>query len=155
MLGTIFGIVDSETFSGEPDMSLQDDPSQYQFADYVSRNSVSLQERVEELRNFLVGCGCASYFTIQNDNEIVFKEGFKENYFHQKFETFMQHILRSDNFVKFCTDAPYTWELKRCIDREYDNYIADNYGSWETFDNFVRSLNYNTEYVVFDALGYK
>lgn len=154
MLGTIFGIVDSKTYSEHLDMSLPMSSENYYFADYTSRD-VSIEEHIKELRDFLIRCGCASYFLIQNDNRIIFKEGFKENYFHKKFETLMQSLLTPDNFAKFCNNCQWTYDLRMCIDKEYGNYVSDEYGSWGTFDDFVRTLEYNTEYVVFDALDYK
>lgn len=153
MLGTIFGIVDSETYSKNSDAQLPEHSDNYYFADYTSRK-LPIQEHIKELRDFLIRCGCASYFRIQG-NRIIFKEGFKENYFHQKFETFMQRVLTPDCFTKFCTDCQWAYRLKLCINCDYEHYVSDEYGSWETFDDFVRNLIYSTEYVVFDALSYK
>ena len=88
-------------------------------------------------------------------NVTIDREKFKENYFHQKFETLMQRLLTPDNFTKFCTDCQWTHDLRMCIDKEYAHYVSDEFGSWGTFDDFIRTLNYSTEYVVFDALSYK
>lgn len=154
MLGAIFGIIECETFSEHPDMSLPMQSDNYTFADYTSRD-VSIGEHLKELHSFLEGRGCASYFTIKNVNRIIFKEGFKENYFHQQFEILMQRLLTPDSFSKFCADCQWAYNLRMVIDKEYANYVSDEYGSWGTFDDFVRTLSYNTEYVVFDALDYK
>lgn len=129
------------------------------FADYCS-----LDTELDEDCDWLVGVlkhdtDKALVDYNPTDHTIKFKPGFKELYFKPKWEKLLKQVLGNpDAFDQFCGNAKHSndimYDVKKCIDEEFGFYVADDYGSYETFDSFVRRIDYDETYVIYASVDY-
>lgn len=89
---------------------------------------------------------------------IKFKPGFKEAYFRDKWETLIKNVIGTpDAFEQFCginDRTDFAYRCKKLINEEYGFYVADEYGSYETLDDFIRRINYDETYKCFASCDY-
>lgn len=122
------------------------------FADYVIKpECTSLREDFEWFIECLTYNEQLKDYIVYNNKKLTFsiKQGFKEIYFNEKYEKAKTLLLDYNNF---CNKVPY--DLENAIDSKYGFYIADEGGSYDTLDNFIRLVDYNKEYKMFDSLDY-
>lgn len=160
MHSRIFGIVEKEFYEqkkNEFDWELVYDEPLY-FADYTD-NETDIPDDFDWLVQSLVKDTDAALLEV-DDKEltITFKPGFKERYFKTKWDSLVRSIIGDpDSFDKFCgldKDIDFSYRLGKLIDEKYGFYVADEYGSYETLDNFIRAIDYGKTYKVFDTVDY-
>jgi len=118
-------------------------------ADYVSEDV----DREEEINYFVTYLG--KYGIIYNSEEqsIVFPEGFKAEYFSERFFK-LKKIIEDLTIEEFSTDSTKVWLLKNLIEEKYGIYIYHK-GAWKTFDEFVRyNLKEGQKYHIGTVLDY-
>ncbi|ERM91233.1 hypothetical protein O163_11415 [Caldanaerobacter subterraneus subsp. yonseiensis KB-1] len=118
-------------------------------ANYVSED-VDREEEINYLVKYL-----EKYKIIYNSEEqsIVFPEGFKGEYFSERFfklKKFIEDLI----IEEFSTDSTKVWILKNLIEEKYGIYIYHK-GTWKTFDEFVRhNLKEGQKYYIGTVLDY-
>lgn len=162
MHSRIFGIVDLDYYNTE-DFRQGSILDHYEeclpdFADYVS-GDVDINEDFDWLIESLTHSTDASLIEFDKNNlTIKFKSGFKEKYFQEKWDTLIKTLIGNpDSFNAFCglnKNVDFTYNLKKLISEEFGFYVSDEYGSYETLDDFIRSVSYDKEYKVFDVIDY-
>lgn len=89
---------------------------------------------------------------------IIFKEGFKDAYFRKSWNDLLKNLIGSpDSYDRFCgniKDCDVAYRLGQLINEKYGFYISDEYCSYDTLDDFIRSVDYDKEYKVFDSVDY-
>ena len=162
MHSRIFGVTEKEYFDThqeEHDWELNYDYDVPSFADYTSTDT-DLEDDLEWLVQCLGYDTDKSLFEYdKSEHTIKFKPGFKEAYFKPKWDKLLKQVLGNpDAFDQFCGNAKHSndimYDVRKCIDEEFGFYVADEYGNWETMDSFVRRMDYDKTYKVFDSVDY-
>lgn len=162
MHSRIIGITEKQYFDthqDEHDWELNYDYDVPDFADYTSTDT-DLADDFEWLVKCLIHDTDASLLDVNmNELTIKFKPGFKERYFKPKWDKLLKQVLGNPAaFDQFCglskNSNDIMYDVKKCIDEEYGFYIADEYGSWETLDSFIREIDYDKTYKCFDSVDY-
>lgn len=162
MHSRIFGIVDLDYYNTEDfrQGSILDHYEDYlpDFADYVS-GAVDIKEDFDWLITSLIHSTHSSLIEFDKNNlTIKFKPGFKEKYFQEKWDNLIKTLIGNpDSFNAFCglnKNVDFSYNLKKLISTEFEFYVSDDYGSYETLDDFIRSVSYDKEYKVFDVIDY-
>ena len=127
------------------------------FADYCSTDT-------EVDKDFMWLVECLVYNTDSalidiDDKELTiqFRPGFKEAYFRKKWETLVKNVIGApDAFDQFCGNkqTDFSYRCKKLLSEEYGFYVADEYGSYETLDDFIRRVNYDEVYKCFASCDY-
>lgn len=162
MHSRIFGIVDLDYYNTE-DFRQGSILDHYEeclpdFADYVS-GDVDINEDFDWLIESLTHSTDASLIEFDKNNlTIKFKSGFKEKYFQENWDKLIKTLIGNpDSFNAFCglnKNVDFSYNLKKLISEEFGFYVSDDYGSYETLDDFIRSVSYDKEYKVFDCVDY-
>ena len=162
MHSRIFGIVDLDYYNTE-DFRQGSILDHYEeclpdFADYVSGN-VDINEDFDWLIESLTHSTDSSLIEFDKNNlTIKFKSGFKEKYFQEHWDKLIKTLIGNpDSFNAFCglnKNVDFAYNLKKLISEEFGFYVSDDYGSYETLDDFIRSVSYDKEYKVFDCVDY-
>lgn len=162
MHSRIFGIVDLDYYNTKDfrQGSILDHYEDYlpDFADYVS-GAVDINEDFDWLITSLIHSTDSSLIEFDKNNlTIKFKSGFKEKYFQEKWDNLIKTLIGNPNsFNAFCglnKNVDFSYNLKKLISTEFEFYVSDDYGSYETLDDFIRSVSYDKEYKVFDCVDY-
>lgn len=156
MHSRIFGIMpyeDWKAMKDKPVIDYYDEPPH--FVDYTD-DDTDLNEDFDWLSESLQRNGCDSYVTIDKTNlTIKFKKGFKQAYFKNRFDEFVKAVLAPEMFDNFCGEGKVDmYRIKKLIELDYEFYAADEYGGYETMDSFLRRVDYDTEYKVFQSIDY-
>ena len=137
-----------------PELHFEETPS---FADYYNEDT-DLNEDFLWMLDVLSTTSKASELIDINDKELTFKfkPGFKEAYFKRSWDNLVKTILSPDSFESFCglSGSDFAWKLKKIVDDHTNFYIADDYSCYETLDSWVRNIDYDKTYKVFDSLDY-
>lgn len=163
MHSRIFGIVKKYYYDNhrdEHDWELSgfygdDVPS---FADYVSEDT-DIDKDFLWLVDTLSRNISTSLIDVDDKNlTITFKEGFKEAYFRDNWNKLIKNLIGDpDSYARFCgniKDYDLSYRLGQLISEKYGFYMSDEYGSYDTLDDFLRTIDYNVEYKIFDSLDY-
>lgn len=130
---------------------------QMPFADYVyetgekekllrhKREVVSLKERV----------GKYGVKVDEKESTIVFKKGFKERYFKNKFKSFkkLTNDLTLEAFSGETSSNGSIHLIETALEDKFSAYIYDDYP--KTLDDFVRELKEEKTYYLGEIFGYK
>ncbi len=127
------------------------------FADYCSEDT-DVDKDFMWLVECLVHDTDSSLINI-DDKELTiqFRPGFKEAYFRKKWETLVKNVIGApDAFEQFCgiKQTDFAYRCKKLLSEEYGFYVSDEYGSYETLDEFIRRVNYDKTYKCFDTVDY-
>lgn len=118
-------------------------------ADYVDEDT----NRDEDIQ-WLVDC-YKKYGMEYNKKEdyIIFKKGFKKNYFRERFELFKETIDEL-TFEDFAYDTRANlYKIKSLMEDRFSFYVYfDDY--WMTFDRFVRQLEEGKKYYLGATIDY-
>lgn len=163
MHSRIFGIVKKDYYDNhkdEHDWELSwfygdDVPS---FADYVSEDT-DIDKDFRWLVDTLSKATSTSLIYVDDKKlTITFKEGFKEVYFRNQWNELIKNLIGyPDSYDRFCgniKDYDLSYRLGQLISEKYGFYVSDEYGSYDTLDDFLRTIDYNIEYKIFDSLDY-
>lgn len=163
MHSNVYGIVPIDVYNNDPEMKLHyyswdTLPS---FCDYMEPiEEAKFPDEAARIHLHLFNDAKVSpdLFELDEDNlTIKFKEGFKEAYFRSRWDLLVKTVLTSsDAFAQFSglKYGPLIDTVLKTINREGNFYVADEYGGYDTFDNFIRSINYDTTYKIFDIWDY-
>ncbi len=131
-------ILDSESFVGT-------------IADYVAES-----DREEDIE-WLVSC--IKDYGIEYDNQqdmIIFKKGFKENYFQGRFEKLKEKI-NSMTLEEFAKGDFSLYEIRMLIEEKFGFYVyykGDYCDDIMPFDSFVRMMEEERKYYIGGTLDY-
>lgn len=128
------------------------------FADYVDDDT-----DIDKDFMWLVEC-----ITLKADSSLIdiddkeltikFHKGFKEAYFRDAWETLIKKVIGDpEAFEKFCgvnDKDDFVYRCEKCLNEKFEFYIADEYGGYETLDQWLRRINYDTVYKCFDSVDY-
>lgn len=118
-----------------------------QIADYVSEDT----NREEDILWFLDFVGDYGIQYDEEEKSIIFLEGFKRNYFREKFEEFNQ-IVKEIDLDKFINSREI-YQLEQLITDKYGFYVFMDYA--QTLDDFVRyNLEENVKYYFGNTFDY-
>jgi acyl carrier protein len=118
-------------------------------ADYVSSDT-DRREDIQWLCSVL-----KEYGIIYDENEesIIFLEGFKKKYFKERFEK-LRTTLQNMSLEEFSSDSLAAFELASLIENRFSFYVYSEY-TWQSLDNFVRSeLKEGQKYYIGGTLDY-
>ena len=140
-----------------PELYYEETPS---FADYYSEDT-DLNEDFLWLLEVLSKTSNRPELIEVDDKELTlkFKSGFKEAFFRKSWEEIVKTVLSSESFEGFCGLArpggySISYKLKKLIDDHTGFYMADEHSCYETLDSWVRYLDYDKTYKIFDSLDY-
>lgn len=103
-------------------------------ADYVDESD--REEDIAWLLDYLAA-SAPDYFEYNPaEGSIIFRAGFKQKYFRQRFEEFKKKVTTME-LKDFAEDTYEVYELMQLIDDRHGFYIYMK-GYWQTFDSFVR-----------------
>lgn len=123
------------------------------FADYVSKDT-NLSEDYEWLMDTIKERVSSEYFSYNNKTKtIVFKDGFKQEWFKASYERFvsMATNCKLDDYVDDFVAA----KMVREITGDYGAFwIADEYGEYEPLNDFMRQIEPNKVYQLFDSIDF-
>lgn len=128
------------------------------FADYVSDVDDILEE-IEWLKEYFIGEHKVpeSLFSIDmTEQTIKFMPGFKEAYFAESWQDLIKCILNSKAYADFCGISGHglTDRIKRNLGEDCGFYVADEYSCYETIDSFIRGVQVEETYKIFDVVDY-
>lgn len=128
------------------------------FADYVS-DVDDIQEAIGWLKeHFTLGHKIPeSLFSIDmTEQTIKFMPGFKEAYFAEAWQNLVKCVLNSNAYADFCgiSGNGLTARIKRNLEEDYGFYVADEYSCYETMDSFIRRIQVEETYKIFDIVDY-
>lgn len=164
MHSRIFGIVEKNYYEKHKndydwklDMFEYETPS---FADYCSLNTDTDKDFMWLIEIFVNERHIDTSLFDIDDKELTikFKPGFKEAYFRSRWETLVKNVIGApDAFEQFCGINDRTDFAYRCIkliNEKYGFYVSDEYGDYETMDDFIRRVKYEQTYKVFASVDY-
>ena len=161
MHSRILGIVDKDFYAAHIDeYSWNLNCFEYEtpgFADYCSTDT-DLDKDFMWLIECIVFETDAALINI-DDKELTiqFRPGFKEAYFRKKWETLVKNVIGApDAFDQFCGNkhTDFSYRCRKLLSKEFGFYVADEYGSYETLDDFIRGVDYDKTYKVFASVDY-
>lgn len=118
-------------------------------ADYVSSDT----DRREDIQWL---CSALKEYGIiydENEESIIFLEGFKKKYFKERFEK-LRTTLQNMSLEEFSSDSLAAFELASLIENRFSFYVYYEY-TWQSLDNFVRSeLKEGQKYYIGGTLDY-
>lgn len=124
-----------------------------EFADIIKEGN--LDTDFNELVELFQKIGCDPFVDIDKEKHtFIFKKGFKENYFNIAWQRLEKHIDQVDAFHKFSESVDFAKTATQLINEQHGYYQSDQYGSYQTFDDFVRSISYDVEYSVVETMSY-
>lgn len=130
------------------------------FADYCNTNTEIDKDFIWLIENFVNAKHIDTSLFDIDDKELTikFKPGFKEAYFRSKWENLIKNVIGSpDAFEQFCginDRTDFAYRCRKLINEEYGFYVADEYGNYETLDDFIRRINYDEVYKCFASCDY-
>lgn len=163
MHSRIMGVTTLEEWNKRQDMELDEDET-YPFADYVDHD-VDDDDDFNWFIDVLGRHSDPTLMTVDSTNRTIqFHKGFKAKYFKDQFAKLVKAIMNPKMFDSFCGELkrtnhcseyiPDMYDLKKLVDEEYSFYVADEFNCWETLDMFVRHIDYDVVYKVYDSLDY-
>lgn len=118
------------------------------WADYVDTDT-DLQSDFEWF------CNCIEnkylHYNIEK-HTIKFDKGFAEEYFKNRFQKLKEIINADDGLKLFSNGTGHT--IARLVQDKGGFIISDEDGSWDELDDFIRNIDYDVEYIVFDSVDY-
>lgn len=164
MHSRIFGIVEKnfydeniDNYNWNLDIFEDDIPS---FADYCSTNTDTDKDFIWLIEFFVNERHIDTSLFDIDDKELTikFKPGFKEAYFRSHWETLVKNVIGApDAFEQFCginDRTDFAYRCRKLINEEYCFYVSDEYGGYETMDDFIRRVNYDETYKCFKSVDY-
>ena len=164
MHSRIFGIVEKNYYEKHKndydwklDMFEDETPS---FADYCSTNTDTDKDFMWLIELFVNDRHIDTSLFDIDDKELTikFKPGFKEAYFRSHWETLVKNVIGApDAFEQFCginDRTDFAYRCRKLINEEYGFYVSDEYGDYETMDDFIRRVKYEQTYKVFASVDY-
>lgn len=163
MHSRIFGIIEKQfyednidQYNWNLDIFEEQAPS---FADYCNTNT-DLDKDFKWLIEVFINDRHIDPAFLDIDNKdltIKFNPGFKEAYFRENWETFIKNVIGyPDAFDQFCGNkqTDFAYRCKNLLSEEYGFYVSDEYGCYETLDDFIRRVNYDKTYKCFKSVDY-
>lgn len=159
MHSRIFGIITKEEYEEYIECNGELEMPKWQFEENLppEMDYVDGDVNFEEDCQWLIKCLKQNSNKLEYDENthvIKFLSGFKEEYFKKKWDTLHSFIHQPDAFDQFCKNTMLPFRMSETINDRYSFYQCDENGGYETFDNFVRYLDTNKEYVIFGSLDY-
>lgn len=164
MHSRIFGIVEKNYYEKHKndydwklDMFEDETPS---FADYCSTNTDTDKDFMWLIEIFVNERHIDTSLFDIDDKELIikFKPGFKEAYFRSHWETLVKNVIGApDAFEQFCginDRTDFAYRCRKLINEEYGFYVSDEYGDYETMDDFIRRVKYEQTYKCFASVDY-
>lgn len=132
------------------------------FADYVGE-----AENFEEDFDWVVEClqvVSNKFITNKETHSIKFLKGFKEEYFKGRYDKIKEFFDNPASLEVFCGIVSETknkyqigdelYQIQSLIEKESSFYVSDLDGTYETLDSFIRNINEDEEYIIFDTIDY-
>ena len=127
------------------------------FADYTDTDT-DVDQDVQWFAEFLRDRADGFFDVNEKEGTFIFHEGFKEAFFKQPWKELVEALLKEDSFKAFCglkgSFNAFPFDIKQMVEDTMGFHVADHTGSCETLDSFVRNLEYEKEYIVFDTVDY-